>query len=388
VARARASTTTAFASGRYGVERVLGRGGMATVYLARDGELDRPVAVKVLSERYSGDDEFVRRFRREALTAARLAHANIVAVYDAGEEEGRLFIVMEYVEGDGLDAVREREGRLAPDRVVELALQACAALEYAHEQGVVHRDVKPANLLLRRDELLKVSDFGIARAADATQLTQAGTMLGTAAYAAPEQARGEQVGPQADLFSLGVVLYELLTGELPWRIETLASLAAVGTTPARAIRDLAPETPPEVEAAVMRCLARDARYRPATAGELAADLAGSGRERTPTVALTGPTVPLAPPADGATTVREPGRPEEGRTRARARLRPGRLAALAAAVAALAVVIGFLVSGGTDGGAGDPPPAEVEPVPRSDDPAQQARNLAEWLREHTAGSEEE
>ena len=378
------TATGAFASGRYGAERVLGRGGTATVYLARDRELERLVAVKVLSERHSGDADFVRRFRREARTAARLAHTNIVRVYDAGEEDGELFIVMEYVEGEGLDAVQAREQTLDHVRAVGLALQACSALEYAHARDVVHRDVKPANLLLRPDGLLKVTDFGIARVTDATALTQAGTVLGTASYLAPEQARGERVGPQADLFSLGVVLYELLTGEVPWKVATLADLAAVGATPARPVRDLAPETPAEVEAAVMRCLARDARYRPASADELAAELGGSRPREASTIALEPPTAPLSRGG------RKPTDREEGprlRAAGRARPRVGRLAALGASIAALALAVGFLAVGGPGrDDEGGTTPAEVQPVPASPDAAEQARNLAEWLRKHTAGSE--
>ena len=339
---------------------------MATVYLAHDVELDRHVAVKVLR---GGGDEFARRFRREAMTAAGLAHPNIVAVFDVGEEADDLFIVMEYVDGESLDVTLAREGRVDVTRAVAYADEVCDALAYAHERGVVHRDVKPANLLLRRDGTVKVTDFGIARA-DGTKLTQPGTVLGTAAYIAPEQARGEEVGPGADLFSLGVVLYELLAGSPPWRVTTLADVHAVGTTPPPPLAEVAPATPAHVEAAVARCLAADPRDRPTSADELAEELRGAA------------TAVTAARTDDAT-----------RPTALLDRRPRRLAGrrvdldgrtlLVALVAALILIaaIAALAAGGED----EPPPApaRVEPVTPSNDPVQQSRNLAEWLREHAA-----
>jgi eukaryotic-like serine/threonine-protein kinase len=379
---ARGTAASSFAGGRYTVERVLGRGGMSTVYLARDTALDRSVALKVLAESYAGDTDFSRRFRREAQTAARLSHPNVVQVYDTGEEGGRLFIVMEYVDGEDLNVARGRQGRFAPAEVVEAGVQACAALGYAHEHGVVHRDVKPANLLVRSDGLLKVTDFGIARAVDAaTQLTRTGTILGTASYVAPEQAHGEPVGPAADLFALGVVLYELATGTLPWRVESLAQLASLAETPPPRLRSRAPDAPPELEDAVMRCLSRDPFERPASAQELASALQG-GRARTAaTVALaarTEATVPLRGPAPP---------PRAGDRAIRPAFRPRRLAPLLAAV--LVVLAGIALAVVLASRGGDEPertrvPARVDPVPRSDDPAEQARDLEEWLRDHTAG----
>ena len=360
------ATTSAFARGRYAVARELGRGGMAVVYLAHDAELDRPVAVKVLDGHVANDPELVARFRREAMTAARLSHPNVVRVYDAGEDEGRLWIVMELVDGEALDRIAEREGRLEPGRAVELAVQACAGIGYAHEQGVVHRDVKPANLLVRPDGVLKVADFGIARAADATRLTAAGTILGTAAFMAPEGSRGEPVGPPADVFSLGVVIYRLLTGVLPWPVESLSDLAAVGERPARPLRELAPEVSRDVEAAVMRALARNPSYRQRNARELDADLRGRGepdgraQERATTAAAT---VPL---------------PE---ARGHARRHPWRLALAALALAAIVLALLLAALEGDDEG-----PAPVEPVPRADDAAEQARELERWLRDHTRGRE--
>jgi eukaryotic-like serine/threonine-protein kinase len=375
------ATTDSFAGGRYKVKRLLGRGGMAAVYLAHDSELDRPVAVKVLGEPLALDEAFVERFRREATTAAGLSHPNVVQVFDTGEDAGRLFIVMECVEGDGLDALLAREEKLDPDRVVELGQQACEALQYAHEQGVVHRDVKPANLLLRKDGILKVADFGIALPAEATQLTEVGTILGTAAYLSPEQARGEPATPASDLYSLGVVLYELLTGKPPLVIENLAQLAARDGAPVPPVRESAPEVPVPVEAAVMRCLARNPRYRPGSASELAADL----RTR-----ATEPTVPLG-------HLREPmPSPSEARTRLFQREIPiqrGRWLGtrwLIAAVVVLALAALMVAITTNDSArrrhARTTPAASaqsVRPVPRASDPGGQAANLAQWIRDHSA-----
>ncbi len=181
----------AVASGRYQVERTLGHGGMAAVYLAHDRELDRPVALKVLAEHLADDDAFRRRFIREAKLAARLSHANVVQVYDTGEEAGRPYIVMECVAGETLARVLERRHKLPVREVREIGRQAALGLEHAHAAGLIHRDVKPQNLLVRDDGVLKIADFGIARAAEVSHLTELGTILGTAAYLAPEQARRE-----------------------------------------------------------------------------------------------------------------------------------------------------------------------------------------------------
>ena len=354
--------TEAFAEGRYAVERPLGHGGMATVYLAQDRELGRPVAIKVLGAPLALDAEFVGRFRREATIVARLSHPNIVQIFDLGEEEDRLYIVMEYVEGESLAALLAREERVATEQAVELAQQACLALECAHREGIVHRDVKPANLLLRNDGTLKVADFGIARSDQVTSQTQAGTVLGTASYLAPEQAAGEPVTLRADLYSLGAVVYELLTGQPPRKIESLAQLAAVHSGPIRPVRELAPEVPEDLEAAVMRCLARNPDYRQATAAELGASL------RAEPTALTVRTEPETMPR--ARTFKRP---------------PFGLRATAIAVV-LAIVIGIIAATvSLTGGNGSGEPSVVQPVPAANDAAGRARNLEEWIRDHTAAA---
>jgi serine/threonine protein kinase len=361
-----------FAGGRYVVERTLGHGGMSAVYLARDAELERPVALKVLDQALALDESFARRFRREAQIAAQLAHPNIVQIYDTGEDDRRLFIVMEYVAGEGLDRVVEREGKLEPKRVAEIGVQACAALQAAHERGVVHRDVKPANLLLRPDGVLKVVDFGIARPAQATQLTQAGTILGTLNYLAPEQAAGEDVTHAADVYSLGVVLYELYTGRPPRRFESLAQLAGAHEEPVTPVGDVSSDVPPEAEEAVMRCLARNPGYRPSSAGDVAVALAGAPRAEAGTL-------PLSREPEPRTEVTAPlSRP----TPARARMPVLTLVLGIALAAVIALGVYALARESRDGD--EPAPAQVDPVPQADDAAEQARRLAEWIRDHTRG----
>jgi serine/threonine-protein kinase len=337
------------AAGRYRIEREIGHGGMATVYLALDEELGRPVAVKVLSDHLADDDEFRARFVREARLAGRLSHPNVVRVYDAGALDRRPFIVMEHVPGNSL----AEAGRLPAERAVELGLQACAGLQHAHDAGLVHRDVKPANLLVRDDAVLKIADFGIARAAESTRHTQVGTLLGTAAYLAPEQIAGEDATPASDLYSLGAVLYELLTGRPPYAFSSLTELAAQqaegSITP---VRDIEPTVPSDLEAAVMHALARDPSFRPSSAAELAHELAGTAPEH-PTVALTRPT--------------------------RRRTTAWLVGAVAAFVAAVAIA--FVAAGG---GSKSRPPAPARVTPPSPAPSaeQQARSLARWLRFHS------
>src|SRR3954471_21099410 len=202
---------------RYELEELVGTGGMSSVFRAHDRMLDRKVALKVLHEQFTEDEEYVERFRREARAVARLSHPNIVTVIDRGEADGRQFIVFEYVDGENLKSVVEADGAMPVETAVSLAHQIARALAFAHEHGLVHRDVKPQNVLLNGDGRAKVTDFGIARSLDVKHgMTQTGTVLGTSDYIAPEQAQGQQVAERTDIYSLGVVVYELLTGEVPF----------------------------------------------------------------------------------------------------------------------------------------------------------------------------
>src|SRR5271168_1733662 len=214
-------------AGRYRLESRLGFGGMSTVHLAEDIRLERPVAVKLLAEHLADDPAFVSRFQREAQAAARLVHPNIVQVFDSGRDErtGQYFIVMEYIEGSSGAEILRDEGWVEVGQALSIIGQACEGLHYAHRHGVVHRDVKPGNLLRAREGEVKLADFGIAKATEQSSITQVGSVLGTAAYLSPEQARGEEAGPQADLYSLGVVSYQLLSGRLPYEANSLSELA-------------------------------------------------------------------------------------------------------------------------------------------------------------------
>src|SRR5689334_2339267 len=241
-------------NGRYELHRRIARGGMADVFLARDQLLDRPVAVKVLFPEYANDPSFVERFRREAQSAANLNHPNIVAVYDWGEEQGTYFIVMEYVEGRSLADILRTEGPLHPQRAAEIASDIAAALGFAHRNGVIHRDIKPGNVLVSPNGQVKVADFGIARALGAAaeeNLTQAGSVMGTATYFSPEQAQGLALDPRSDLYSLGVVLYEMVTGRAPFTGDSPVAIAYkhVQEQPPRP-RNVNPDVPVALEAII------------------------------------------------------------------------------------------------------------------------------------------
>jgi serine/threonine protein kinase len=338
------------AGSRYRLERPLGHGGMASVFAARDTGLDRAVAVKLLAENLAGDEELRKRFLREARLAARLSHPNVVSVFDAGEDDGRPYIVMELVEGKTL----AERGRMPPEDARALAVQAARGLAHAHDAGLIHRDIKPGNLLVRVDGTLKIADFGIARAAEMTALTQAGTVLGTAAYLAPEQALGEQVTPASDVYSLGAVLYELLTGRPPFEFDSLADLAeqqrAMAITP---VRELAPQVPRGLEGLVMRCLARNPAYRP-SAAELVEELEPSAPEP--------PTQRLPQP----------------RVVERRKL----WLALAVLLVIAAILLAVALSTGGSGSSPPPRPPAVPSIWRGSTPQDQAKNIAAWLRRYS------
>ena len=264
-------------SGRYELHRRLAAGGTADVFLARDQLLNRPVAVKVLSATLSEDEEFVRRLRREAQVVASLNHQNIVGVFDQGEHEGAPFIVMEYVDGKSLADIVRADGALGADRAASIAIDVAAALDAAHRQGMVHLDVKPGNVLITDEGQVKLADFGIAKALignGETDLTSDnGTVMGTATYISPEQARGEKVGPRSDVYSLAVVLYEMMTGSPPFTGESPAEIARmhVEQAPPKP-RDDGHDVAESLQAITLKAMAKDPAKRYPTVRDFAADL--------------------------------------------------------------------------------------------------------------------
>jgi serine/threonine-protein kinase len=258
--------------GRYRIVRKLGTGGMANVYLAEDQELGRRVAIKILDDRHASDDQFVERFRREAKNAAGLNHPNIVSIYDRGEAEGTYYIAMEYLDGRSLKELIVTRGPAPVHVAIDYARQILAALRFAHRNSIVHRDIKPHNVLVDDDGRLKVTDFGIARAG-ASEMTEAGSIIGTAQYLSPEQAKGTTVDHRSDIYSIGVVLYELLTGRVPFTGDTAVEIAMRHLSsvpePPSALRD---GISPELDMVVLRALAKDPDDRYQTAEEMDAEL--------------------------------------------------------------------------------------------------------------------
>ena len=258
---------------RYELEEIVGSGGMSTVYCAFDTLLERHVALKILHEQFGADEAHVERFRREARAVAQLAHPNIVTVIDRGEEAGRQFIVFELIDGENLKELVERGGPLPVRRVLELGLEVGRALAFAHAQGLVHRDVKPQNVLLNGDGLAKVTDFGIVRSLDAVGTTETGTVLGTSHYIAPEQARGERVDALTDVYSFGVVLYELLAGEVPYPGDNFLSVAMKHVNePVPNVLDRRPDTPLRLAGLIERCMSKRPVERPASMDEVVSEL--------------------------------------------------------------------------------------------------------------------
>jgi eukaryotic-like serine/threonine-protein kinase len=300
---------------RYELGDRLGVGGMSTVLSAFDRRLERPVAVKLLAEHLADDKQFVERFRREALAAARLVHPNVVQVFDFGldERSGRHYIVMELIRGrSGAEILREA-GVLGVQEALSMVLQACRGLDYAHRNGVVHRDVKPGNLLRAEDGVVKLADFGIAKAvSDESAITQVGSVIGTAAYLAPEQAAGEEVGPPADIYALGVVTYQFLSGRLPYEAQSLTELALkqMREIPAP-LDELNPDVTPQLAVAIDRALAIDPRERYPDAESFRDALTDGARGVGPTEitrAVAAPTEATRAlrPATDATSVARPG----------------------------------------------------------------------------------
>jgi serine/threonine-protein kinase len=349
--------------GRYRVLQRVGSGGMADVYLAEDQLLGRQVAVKLLHHFFAEDQEFVERFRREASSAAALSHPNIVAIFDRGEWRGTYYIAMEYVAGRSLKTIVREQGALDPVAAIDITSQILHAARFAHRRGVIHRDLKPHNVLLDEEGRARVTDFGIARAG-ASDMTLTGSIMGTAQYLSPEQAQGHSVGARSDLYSVGVILYELLTGVVPFEGETAVAIAfkQVAAEP-RPPSELNPAVPRALDGVVLRALAKDPAQRYADADEFLAALARE-REALPARAPAGAAVAVGAPPPvagplGAVTgqhvlggalllpaerppPQRPGPPPGARSRRLNLL----LAALAVALIAAAVALALLLGGAT------------------------------------------
>ena len=258
---------------RYEVIKSIGEGGMANVYLAKDTILDRNVAIKVLRGDLSGDEKFVRRFQREALSASSLSHPNIVEIYDVGEDNGDYFIVMEYVKGLTLKQLLKKRGKLTVPEVIDIMLQITSAMGVAHDSLIIHRDLKPQNILIEDDGGIKITDFGIAMALNATQLTQTNSAMGSVHYFSPEQANGKGATLKSDVYSLGIMMYELLTGSLPFKGDTAVEIALKHLKePMPSIRDVLPDIPQSVENIIITATAKNPKNRYNNANEMHNDL--------------------------------------------------------------------------------------------------------------------
>ena len=373
-------------AGRYVLRELIASGGMGEVHLATDERLGRQVAVKVLSRALTDSPESVERFRREALAAAGLSHPNVARVYDYGVEGERHFIVMEHLEGRSLDRLLRDRGSLAPDEAVAIGSQVCAALGAAHRAGIVHRDVKPGNVMVAPDGTVKVTDFGISKALGASPLTDTGTILGTAAYLPPEVGRGASAGPKSDLYSLGIVLYQMLTGQVPFAAESPVAVAMRHVSEdVPAPSGVVPGLPAFLDDVVARATRRDPDERFASAEAMGEALQGRDTQPIPESAAPEPTQPMtramAAPARATEAMSSPAPPPEGaphsttralpiltpdrehtphdRGRTGRRRRRGALVALAAALLIGLGALGTsLLSGGDQGPTATTPPSQV------------------------------
>ncbi|HEY1360269.1 MAG TPA: protein kinase [Thermoleophilaceae bacterium] len=386
-------------AGRYRIERRLGAGGMSTVYQALDTVLERAVAVKLLAEHLAEDEAFVARFRREALAAARLMHPNVVQVFDSGRDESsdRHYIVMEYVDGPSCaDLLREHK-QLDVDETVAILRDACQGLDYAHRSGVIHRDVKPGNLLVSGDtHATKLADFGIAKAAEQTRITQVGAVLGTAAYLSPEQARGDEAGPASDIYSLGVCAYQFLTGRLPHEYSSLTELALKQQEEnVEPIAEHRPEVPRELDAAIRIALSRAPESRYGNALEMgraleagmhgeateATQLLGAGPDRDATQVLgdlTEATQALRTRQTRPPTPPPPSRPQPRRReepRQKKRRSPWRAFLLLLVLLAVIVAVSIAILS-----ANSPGPQPVD----KNDVQQQIDGIKQFMQDHTQG----
>src|SRR3954449_3772188 len=349
--------------GRYRIMRKLGTGGMANVYLAEDQELGRRVAIKILNDRHANDEQFVERFRREAKNAAALSHPNVVSIYDRGDAEGTYYIAMEYLDGRSVKELIVSRGPAPVNVSIEYARQILSALRFAHRHGIVHRDIKPHNVLVDGEGRVKVTDFGIARAGT-SQMTETGSIVGTAQYLSPEQAKGGEVDPRSDLYSLGIVLYELLTGKTPFDGETPVEIAMKHLSNApQPPSKLRQDIPAELDMVVLRALAKNPDDRYQSADEMEADLERVARgARVSAATVDSATQVLRRPAAAAAAT--PG----------AWPRPAAAAAATPAAATAATVIAPPAAAAAAGA----PPAVVAEEEEYEEGGGQDRPLWPWL----------
>jgi hypothetical protein len=367
---------------RYELKETVGSGGMSTVYCAFDTLLERNVALKILHDQYGEDEEYVERFRREARAVAQLSHPNIVTVIDRGERDGKQFIVFELIDGENLKELVERGGPLPVRRVLELGLEVGRALAFAHAQGLVHRDVKPQNVLLNGDGLAKVTDFGIVRSLDAVGQTETGTVLGTSHYVAPEQARGERVDAQTDVYSFGVVLYELLAGEVPYPGDNFLSVAMKHVNdPVPNVLDARPDAPLRLAALIERCMAKQPADRPASMDEVVAELEAVLADLDARENGEGTMIMRRPAA-------VPARPPQQQRRRAPRGRRAPLWLLLVGLVLLAVAVGGILlatrGDGTPGGSASGAPVSVEGVASYDPPPGDGEEHSERVADATDG----